>query len=76
MPSFDEMTKDEAMRSIAEDVADLAKRLPEAVRSDHPLMGETFGELAQAIRDAGEDIREGLQAVAEAIKQATAGVRR
>jgi hypothetical protein len=65
---YDEMTKDEAIQSIADSLHKLEKQLPEAVRSDHPLMGETFGELAQAIRDAGEDIVEGLQAIADAIK--------
>lgn len=57
--------------AVAQALLEIARRMPseETLRTDHPLMGQTFGELAQAILTSGNAIENGLCEVADAIRE-------
>ena len=59
-----------AVAAVADALEKIADRIPsaDALRTDHPLQGETFGDLADAIRHAGDAIASGLETVAHAIR--------
>jgi hypothetical protein len=59
----------EALEMISRSIGKLADDLPEASRSDFPLMGETFAGLSDSITTAGNNIADGLRDLASAVRE-------
>ena len=58
------------MTDLARAVEDIAARMPseETLRTDHPLMGQTFEPLAFAITEGLADLAAAIRELAEAVK--------
>lgn len=63
--------------AIAEAIELLASKMPysDDLRTDHPLMGQTFDDLVQAILENGKNVRGGLSEIAVAISELARAVR-
>ncbi len=65
------MVKRTTEQELADAVQQIADRMPseETLRTDHPLMGQTFDDIVQAILEHGKSVSSGLDNVADAIRE-------